>query len=288
MIKLLVILAIITGQVAAGQNTILWEVTDTVTHKKSFIAGTFHHIGNSFADSIPELKRALLQAEIAVFESVEDGKGLVAAINNRKQPNAIEKLVSNHDFIQLKKMSAAWKVDLANLEPVELVLILRQEFQKNKCKTVKPTDQWDHFDNYLIHLARTNHIAVLGLETDSSQLGMVTEIYNSAGSVYEQEEINYWISRFTNKEDSSDEECLLVQKYMNLDLDYEFLTSCEDDILVQKRNNDWMRVLPDLLSAKNCFVAVGLLHLKYKCGLLESLKQKGFMIKPVFIKPNRS
>lgn len=59
------------SQFAISQNTILWKVTDTINNKTSFIVGTFHQLGNSFVDSIPEIKESLMGSDLAIFESID-------------------------------------------------------------------------------------------------------------------------------------------------------------------------------------------------------------------------
>jgi len=79
--------------------------------------------------------------------------------------------------------------------------------------------------------------------------------------------------------------CGLANKYREFDLNYEFEMECETDILILQRNNDWMKTIPNLLRTKNTFIAVGYFHLRKKCGILEQLKNKGFKIEPIKIKP---
>jgi uncharacterized protein YbaP (TraB family) len=38
------------------------------------------------------------------------------------------------------------------------------------------------------------------------------------------------------------------------------------------------------LETNNCFVTIGLFHLYNKCGLIEKLKEEGFVITPVILK----
>ena len=59
------------SQLAISQNTILWQITDTINNKTSFVVGTFHQFGNSFVDSIPEIKESMFNSELAVFESID-------------------------------------------------------------------------------------------------------------------------------------------------------------------------------------------------------------------------
>ena len=39
------------------------------------------------------------------------------------------------------------------------------------------------------------------------------------------------------------------------------------------------------LRKQNIFIAVGFFHLRKKCGILEQLKEQGFKIEPIKIKP---
>jgi uncharacterized protein YbaP (TraB family) len=40
----------------------------------------------------------------------------------------------------------------------------------------------------------------------------------------------------------------------------------------------------NFLENRNCFIAVGLSHLMYKCGLINQLKELGYTITPIEIK----
>src|SRR5690606_39678560 len=71
-------------QWAMGQNTILWKATDTVTHKTSYLLGTFHQFGNSFVDSLPQIKASLLRSELAVFESIDNIQDTQKRIQDRE------------------------------------------------------------------------------------------------------------------------------------------------------------------------------------------------------------
>lgn len=273
---------LLLSNICYSQNTIIWEITDAINSKKSFIVGTFHNIGNSFVDSIPVLKAALLNSDVAIFESIDDEAKLVYALQKRTKQNELKNLLSTQDFLTLKKISKNWETSLSVLKPIEVLLTLNREFQILKCKTVKPTDKWDHFDNYLIEIAKKNKISILGLETDSLQLNILDEIEKSWSKDLISQEISFWISKLT-REENWYEECQESRNYQRFEIDYEFTNECDDDILIVKRNEEWMLKLTDLFSKKNCFLAVGLLHLKYNCGLLETFKRKGFNVKPVII-----
>lgn len=52
----------------------------------------------------------------------------------------------------------------------------------------------------------------------------------------------------------------------------------ENYVLVDERNIDWIRQLPELLNKSSCFIAVGVLHLPGTNGLINLLKKEGYKV----------
>jgi len=281
---LTILMCLIIWQLALSQKTILWKITNETETKTSFIVGTFHQFGNSFVDSIPQIKEVLISAEIAVFESVDKVEATRKMMNERMASYKIEKKFKKNDLKALKEVTKDWKVDLYKLKPIEIRWKLEQELQRIKCQTAKPTDDFDHFDNYLIHLAEQNDIELLGLETDSFQLSMIEQENDFPKWKKERKLINKLVNQISSN-DLDGFDCRFANKYRQFDLDYAFEEACETTLLNSQRNDDWMQILPDLLRTKNAFVAVGYLHLKRQCGILEQLKKEGFKIEAVNIIP---
>lgn len=267
-----------------GQSTILWKVTDTINNKTSFIVGTFHQFGNSFVDSIPEIRESLFKSEMAIFESIDTIESTREIIESRKSSSELERRLNKKELIKLKQIAKEWKVDIYKLKPLEIRWKLQQEFQRKICKTTKLTDQFDHFDNYLIYLSKEKNIQLLGLETDSLQLNLIERNSNYPDWKKERKNISVWIDQLTTTNPNMNN-CIFADKYRKFDLDYEFEKECKTDVLILERNNNWMKVIPDILRSKNTFIAVGYYHLRNKCGILEQLKNEGFMIEPIKIKP---
>ncbi|WP_318311511.1 TraB/GumN family protein [Flagellimonas crocea] len=263
-----------------GQKTILWSVTDTINHKESILLGTFHQFGNSFVDSIPEIKNALVQSELAIFESIEDADHTRKIIAKRERSLEIEKALRKRDLKKLKRISADWKVDLYRLKPIELRWKLQQVFQEIVCSTVQPTDTWDHLDNYLVHLAKENNIALMGLESDSLQLDFIEKEFDSPTWKKERKTIRLWIDKLIT-ESIEEGDCELAEKYRRFDLDYQLDEDCPNDILIKERNKEWLKTIPDLVKEKDCFIAVGYRHLMYQCGLIERLRANGLVVEPI-------
>jgi uncharacterized protein YbaP (TraB family) len=281
--KPIIILFLLTlSHLSFGQNTILWKVTDTINNKTSTIVGTFHQLGNSFVDSIPKLKESLYQSEIAIFEAIDDHGEHIKYINSRLNSD-IKKNLKTKTYLKLLELSKNWKSDIHKLKPIELRYKLEQEFMKYKCNTVKENDDWDHFDNYLEFLAEEKEIEIYGLETYNQQLDFIGKEHNSPSWKKEKKAIQFLVEQLQS-ENFNKNQCEFAEKYKNFELDYKFGSDCQMDIILKERNNNWMKILPKMISDKNCFIAVGLFHLYNKCGILEQLKEKGFKVEPIEIK----
>jgi hypothetical protein len=53
------------------------------------------------------------------------------------------------------------------------------------------------------------------------------------------------------------------------------------DLLLDKRNKNWVEQLKKILPANNIFMAVGAGHLVGKMGLIALLRKEGYTLKPI-------
>lgn len=279
-----VFLGILLGMAvpAFAQNTILWSVHSPETNHVSYLLGTFHQMGNGFVDSIPEIKTALSSAELAIFETTNAGGEVSKLMNLREDDYEYKSVLKKSDLAYLDEISSDWTVPISKVTPIELLIKLRQTYDETQCGTVKPTDEWDHFDQYLIHLAKQDSIDLYGLETDSMQieqinrLSKVTMTWNDAKKPIHEALMDIKKSRRQRRY------CKAARDYMDMKFDYQFDERCNNDL--KSRNDNWMPQLERILPEKDCFIAVGLLHLYGECGLIVQLRNRGYEVKPIELK----
>ena len=58
-------------------------------------------------------------------------------------------------------------------------------------------------------------------------------------------------------------------------------TSDMQDIMIDQRNKNWVEQFPGITKNKSILIAVGAGHLGGKAGVLNLLKEKGYMVRPV-------
>lgn len=282
------VLCLMTNFLVA-QNTILWSIKKPNTEKASYIMGTFHQMGNSFIDEKPAITELLLKSETVIFESIEDRKeNIINVMLNRADDFSYKDLLYKEDIDFLENYCKDWKIPLSKHKPGELIVKLQQEYIKESCGIIKPTDTIYHMDDYLMLIAKKQNIKMLGLETYSNQFDAIN-IVNGEELTWEKTKnvIRLVVNNF--KSDKNQKKiCASAKAYMNMKFNYQFKVKCADnDGVLSDRNEKWMPTIINSLSQNNSvFIAVGMLHLYGECGIISQLRKNGYEVTPLKLKKN--
>lgn len=262
-----------------AQATIFWEVSHPEHAHKSYLLGTYHLVGNWFADSLTVVKDKLFQSELAIFEAIADDSAVRQLILQRDDSFEYHKVLKKKQIIQLEAMAKDWKYPLSKLKPMEVLMKLQQDYYRTHCGNGKPGDSWSHFDDYLIHLAQERDIAVEGLETNEKQIEMLNASVQSWKEV--KKPLKQWLKDWDDPSVEASK-CAFSRTYRKMNLHYQLELPCPEDPLIQERNALWMPQLLALLPSQSCFVAVGLYHLYWDCGLVAELARAGYILTPLY------
>ena len=274
---------------ANSQNTILWEIRNENSPNVSYLMGTLHPTGAHFIDSLyPTIKEKLLQSELAIFETIGENKTR-KEIYQRKDNFQYKKVLKKKYAQRLEKIMARKAYPLSKLSPPEVFLLLEKTVVEERCDNYIATDSLLQLDDYLELVAKQRNIEIQGLETHSEQLKLINKNKQNIDWSSVKKDKQY-LQLFRNLIDvnsglgNTQNRCASSKRYKALEINYDFQKACPDNILVKERNGNWMAKLPDYLLAKNCFIAIGLTHLYYDCGLVEQLETNGFSVTPVPLK----
>ncbi len=273
-----------------GQNSILWKVTNENTKYTSYILGTYHLMGSGFVDSYPILKEKINKSDIVITETKIDRVKAMEYYNSRQPSKMLETVLSAEDLEYLKEIFKNGKIDLEKFSPGELLMKLQVYYPKYKCNAIKSDDTLV-IDEYVQYIGDQNQKKSYFLETDSFGLEKLTELTKIYDWKFFKKNISGILKRYRSQE-IDESQCLFANQYTSFNLDYKFTTSCNSNLLeisasnelVKSRNTSWMKKIPFLLENNNCFIAVGLMHLYYDCGLLEQLKKLGYKVEKVEMK----
>lgn len=286
--------------VAGMQAQLLYKISGNGLTKPSYIIGTYHLAPVSFADSIPGLKEAMAATEQVYGEL--DMTDLTSAENLQKMQTAmmlpegttLSKLLTAEEIARLNVvLKELMGVDMTNrmvaqqldgLSPQALQTQLSLLIYMKKHDGFNPQAT---FDGYFQQVAQQQGKGVGGLETVDFQVGVLFH----GQSLERQKELLMCL--VDNKEHTELMAEQLVEAFFKQDLvgvkavmDEKEQTKCdstpeEEDALIYNRNANWAKLMPQIMADKATFFAVGAGHLPGEKGVLQLLKNAGYMIEGV-------
>ena len=262
----------------AAQRTILWKVSKPGNAHVSYLLGTFHTLGESFIDSFPVIKDRLLSSDLYVSEALADPQAIIHDINARPESDTLRIMVSAQQLEQIKEIYHKSSLDIFKLTPAELTEQLVVFYFQYGCHPASLADKYTS-DEYLQQIVHQYNKPAFYFETDSMQEKLLRDQTTMMDWKYFKKRVGYLLQMYKMKPTAA--VCKPEWSYLAFDIDYDFDKACKDKVVVENRNDAWMNQLPALLDQHNCFVDVGMQHLRNRCGLIVQLKAQGYLVEPM-------
>jgi len=261
-------------------DSLLWKVTGNGLKQPSYIFGTVHIIPKDDFFISKELEKAFDESEQLVLE-IDMGKLDMSSLDGIAMPKDItlKKLISAEDYKMIEKFfKDTLKMDLAtftssNMKPIFISSLIAENFSKGNTESYELTfTAW----------AKTKKKEIKGLETIEFQMSVFDSIpYDKQAEML--------VETVKNYQESKKELTNLYKFYISNELSkLQDLSDSSDsglmdyeDILLTRRNNDWIGKIEKIAMEKPSFFAVGALHLPGKGGILSLLREKGYTVEPV-------
>lgn len=269
-----------------GQS-LLYEISGNNLEKSSYLFGTFHILNSDYIKSHESVIQRLRKADQIVIETVIDSSQLVAFSMKTMMPGkSLKALIPESDYKLVKdEFLAKTKADLTLFDQFKPALISTQL----SIAYIQETNPWlkkykgTPMDLYFANYAKQHQLKLITFETMLEQADL---LFDSDPIEKQSQDL----IKLVKERDKTIKMAIdLGDKYVKQDLlglqklgevyqdDFNSLTKLVDD-----RNLNWMKELPQILSDGNAFIAVGALHLPGENGLIELLIKKGYSVKPIF------
>lgn len=268
---------------------LLWKISGNGLKKSSYLFGTHHLVPISFLDSIPKVYKCFNRSEVVVSEFVMSAANMEDKVKEAAMlpPNYVyTELLSDSDYhfvdSELKAVTKLSLNDVARLKPsmianIYIVAYYQQLFPND--------DDWQ-LDSFFQQVADRQGKKVVGLETIEDQIKLIyksqsieRQAFLLVGTLRGKDRITEELHEL-NAYYKKGNLVPLLQTYLN-DLSEFAPTAQEKFLMLDARNLEWTKKLPDLLHKNSCFVAVGALHLVGENGLINLLRQKGYRVSKV-------
>lgn len=298
--RLMMTIALVVMTAMSMQAQLLYKISGNGLTKPSYIIGTYHLAPVSFADSIPGLTEALAASEQVYGEL--DMTDLMSAENMQKmqagmmlpEGTKLSTLLTEEEMTRLNVvLKELMGVDMTNpmvaqqldgLSPQALQTQLSILIYMKKHDGFNPQAT---FDGYFQQVAQQQGKGVGGLETPEFQVQTLFK-----GTTLERQK-QLLMCLVDNKEYTELMAERLVKAIFSQDLvgvkavmDEKEQNQCdstpeEEDQLINDRNANWIKLMPQIMKDKATFFAVGAGHLPGDKGVLTLLKNAGYTIEGV-------
>ena len=260
--------------VNSNDKSLLWEISGNGLSKSSYLYGTIHMIcGNDYLLS-DKTKKAFTASDNLVLEvNLSDPKQLSVAQQLAYGKEPLSKTLSPEQLndldalLQKRTGMTVKQVDKFSLMTV-MSLITMKSFG---CVDIKS------YEMEFIAMAKESDKSVTGFETLQSQMDFLSKGYSDAEMITMLQESN------------DDTTKKMVQNYIqeNLPELYKDITAPKvmnentKKWLLDVRNENWVVKMPDMMKDKSTFFAVGAAHLLDEQGVINLLRKKGYIVKPI-------
>ncbi len=266
-------------------HSLLWKIEGNGLQKPSWLYGTIHMLCKDDAVLSDSMKNVISSSDQVYFELDMDNLfEMLGAMSKLKMRDdtTLRDLLTETEYERVKKYfeennSMLPFSVLETYKPIMASSLLSQGEM--------PCEGATSMEQVIMSEAKENGKKIKGLETMSQQAGFLDSIpykYQAA------ELVKYIDSSGTgNGEDKMMTELMDayrkqdLEKLESLMVDSEAGMSSYADILLYRRNANWVEQLKTLMKEKSLLIAVGAGHLPGEKGVISLLKKAGYKVTPV-------
>lgn len=260
-------------------RTILFRVTNAQSQHVSYLFGTHHAFGKPFFESLNNTNTYLSECEILIKENLNiPGHMAEDIINRREEFTAWKKYLSNEDLDYVTKLFESSPTNFNKMTPTEMYVFLTRYFKEQVCLQKESADISLTLDDYIGIKAQGLGLQLDGLETSEEQIRLINKDVEGMPRKVHKRRLSGLIAKLRS---GKPEDCSETEWYSGMNIDYKLDQQCQNTLILTDRNEKWIKQIVDYMEKGNCFIAVGLSHLMYECGLINKLSEMGYSIIPV-------
>ena len=295
----LMTVALIACLVSNTQAQILYRISGKGLESPSYIVGTYHLAPASFADSIPGMRQAIEQTnqvcgELDMMDAFkpENATRLLQALMlpegttltsllTEDQLGRLNALLLEVLGTNLKDETYAAQAD--KMTPVALSTSLTLASFMKEYPSLNPMEL---IDNYFQMVALQNGKAVKGFETVDFQM----QTLYGAPLQKQVDDLMCLVDHFDEAMEIASRitAAYFLQDFQQLTaiLEEEMEGSCaatpeEEADLLDNRNHNWIKMMPDMMTEQPTLFVVGAAHLCGEQGVLKLLEELGYTVEGV-------
>ncbi|MBF4472661.1 TraB/GumN family protein [Flavobacterium sp. HJJ] len=264
----------VNAQTQKNENSVLWEVSGNGLVKPSYLFGTIHMIcGKDFvmkpktADAFAKTAKLVLEInmsdvdELKIVQQAAVGKEPLSKTLSTKQIVQLEEVLKNNGGLTLAQ------VDSYTLETVMSLLFMKSF----GCTDLK------FYEMEFLAKAKESNKPIVGLEKATVQLDILSKSFTEDELIAYLQKIDSNMTKTMIKEYTSEN----IDGLYAMTTDKELMSATTKETLLNNRNMNWLKIMPEMMQKESVFFAVGSAHLAGDLGVINLLKKAGYTVKPI-------
>jgi uncharacterized protein len=260
-------------------NTLLWEISGNGLKMPSYLFGTFHMMCKKDILLSKNLETALAASKEVYFEMDLDDPAIALGglfFMNMKN-KTLKDLYTEAEYNKVKQFfKDSVRMDISmfsKMKPMMLEAMLYPRLMP--CKNASGVEM------EIMAKAQKQKKEIKGFETIQFQASMFDSIpYEvQAKALLKDIDSSALARKYFDKMVAIYKSQQTDSLMAIMDNDEVFGESENNDLLLRKRNENWVKQLPAILKTNNIFMAVGAAHLYGKDGVIALLRKQGYKVR---------
>ncbi len=272
------------------ENSLLWEISGNGLEESSYLYGTIHIIGSDDFFLTDPTVTSFNKSKKIVFEiNMEEMSNpliMFSLLKNMTMPDGItlKTLLEPEDykFVHQKFAELGLPPFITGMFDKVKPMFLTAFASGDMDPTSMQSGAMKSYEMEFMQMAQNLELEMGGLETIEFQMSIFD-------SIPYPEQAKMLLESMRAEGEGMDELDVMVELYKNQDLiGMGELFNSEsaglgewDDILLNKRNHNWIPLMENMMPEKPTFFAVGAGHLVGEQGVVALLRKEGYTLKPL-------
>jgi uncharacterized protein YbaP (TraB family) len=262
------------AQTPKNENSVLWEVSGNGLVKPSYLFGTVHMIcGKDFVMQPKAVAAFSKTSKLALEINVADPNEMAIVQQMAVGKEPLSKKMTAKQIAQLEGiLQKSGGFSLAQVDNYTLETVMSLLFAKSfGCTDLK------FYEMEFVGKAKESSKPIVGLEKAIEQMDILNKSFTDDEMISYLQQIN------------PDMCTVMIKDYKNEDINSLYKTTTDKEvmsvdtkkILLDNRNENWSKIMPDMMQKESVFFAVGAAHLAGELGVVNLLKKAGYTVKPI-------
>lgn len=276
------------SETTSAENSLLWEISGNGLETPSYLFGTIHMIAADDFFLTDVMKEKFAETKKLVLElDMDDPTMLFSAFTSMMMKNGttLKDLLTAEEYQQVsahfKKMGLPMFMFNRILPLITSTMVMEAETSGGTGGL--SSGSMKSYEMEFMDMAKGKEMDVAGLETVKDQLSVFDSIPYKAQAKMLMDALNGEGDMGATTFDD------MVELYKKQDLNGLYKLISEDssdmqdyeDVLLVKRNKNWIPKISEMAAVQPTFFAVGAGHLPGKYGVINLLKEAGYTLTPI-------